>query len=314
MARFVSTRLIQMIIVVLILTVICFLLIHLIPGDPVLQVLGPHFSQAQYNLVKHQLGLDQSISVQYFHWVWGILHGDFGKSFIYAEYVADDLKQRLPVTGYLSFWALLLSSIVGLVLGIVCATERGSIWDTLISLFANNAVAIPSFFLAILGIYFFGLKLGWLPIQGWISPTVDFWQNTIHIVMPVIALAIPNTAIITRQTRSSMMETIHQDYIRTAHSKGLSKRIVLYKHALRNALIPIVTVTGVSVTFLIGGEVMIETIFGIPGIGRLLVRAALEKDYLIIQGVVLVVGTIVCVVNLLVDITYSYIDPRIRYR
>jgi peptide/nickel transport system permease protein len=220
----------------------------------------------------------------------------------------------VPVTIYLTFWALLLSTIFGIFAGVISAVKRGSIIDSVISLFANTGVAIPTFWLGIIGIYLFGLKLGWLPIQGWTSPFDDFWQSTKQAIMPIIALAIPNIAVVVRQTRSSMLETIRQDYVRTATSKGLSKNIVLYKHALRNALIPVVTLVGLTLTFLIGGEVLIETVFNIPGLGRLLVRAALEKDFLIVQSGVLLIGTAVCLINLLVDIAYGWIDPRIRYR
>lgn len=314
MLHFISTRIIQLIVVMFLLTIICFLMVHLIPGDPVLRVLGPHYSQTQYDTVKHRLGLDQSIPVQYINWIWGILHGNLGKSLITAENVSDLIKSKLPITVYLTFLAIILSSILGIVLGTICATRRGSIWDYLISLFANNGVAIPSFFLGLLGIYLFGLKLGWLPVQGFTSPFTDFWKSTRQAVMPVIALAIPNCAIIARQTRSSMLETIQMDYVRTATSKGLSKFIVNYKHTLRNALIPVVTSIGISITFLIGGEVLIETVFNIPGIGRLLVQAALGKDFLIVQSGVLIIGTAVCLTNLVVDITYGWIDPRIRYR
>ena len=303
-----------MIAVVFLVTIICFLLIHLIPGDPVRNILGIRYTQEQYDLVSHELGLDKPIPVQYINWVGGVLHGDFGKSLLYAEDVADLINEKLPITLYLTFVSIFLSSIAGIVLGIICATKRGSAWDYLISLFANNSVAIPSFFLAILGIYLFGLKLGWLPVQGWTSPFVDFWQHAKQSVMPIIALSIPNMAIVARQTRSSMLETIKLDYIRTLASKGLSRNAVIYKHALRNALIPVVTVIGLALAIMIGGEVLIETIFGIPGIGRLLVRAALENDYPIVQSVVFILAVVVCLTNLLVDITYGWIDPRIRSR
>jgi peptide/nickel transport system permease protein len=203
---------------------------------------------------------------------------------------------------------------LGVIGGVISAVRRGSALDSFISLFANTAVAIPTFWLGIVGIYIFGLKLGWLPIEGWTSPFIDFIKSTRQLIMPVFALSVPNIAIVVRQTRSSMLETIRQDYIRTATSKGLRRNTVLYKHALRNALIPVVTLVGMALAFLIGGEVLIETVFNIPGIGRLLVRAALDKDYLIVQAGVLIIGAVVCLTNLLVDITYGWIDPRIRYK
>lgn len=314
MISYIGRRLIQVIVVVFLVTVIAFLLMQIIPGHPVLRILGPEANPAQIEQLRHELGLDKPIIAQYGNWMWGIFHGDLGKSLIYKEDVAHIFMKRLQVSAYLAFLALLLSSVLGILAGILSAVKRGGILDSIISLFANAGVAIPNFFLAILGIYIIGLRLGWLPIQGWTSPLDDSWMSIRQSIMPVIALAVPNIAIITRQTRSSMLEVIRQDYVRTAFSKGLSERIVLYKHALRNALIPVVTLLGMGLTFLIAGAVVIETVFNIQGVGREMVQAALGKDYLIIQGGVLIIGTAVCLINLLVDITYGWIDPRIRYR
>lgn len=314
MVSFITRRFMQAIIVIFLVTIISFLLLQIIPGDPVVQILGARATETQQAILRHELGLDLPLIVQYGHWIGGVFHGDLGKSLIFHEDVGRLMAEKLPVTIYLSFWALLLSTLVGIIAGVISAVKRGSILDSLISLFANTAVAIPTFWLGIIGIYIFGLKLGWLPIQGWTSPLENFWQSTRQAFMPVIAIAIPNIAVVVRQTRSSMLETIRQDYVRTASSKGLSNNIILYKHALRNALIPVVTLVGMTLTFLIGGEVLIETVFNIPGLGRLLVRAALEKDFLIVQSGVLVIGTAVCLINLAVDITYGWIDPRIRYK
>ena len=295
-------------------TIISFLLLQLVPGDPVLQILGSHATPEQQAILRHELGLDQPVVTQYIRWIGGIFRGDFGKSIIYHENVAALIKERLPITAYLSVIALVISTILGVIGGVISAVRRGSALDSFISLFANTAVAIPTFWLGIVGIYIFGLKLGWLPIEGWTSPFIDLAKSTRQLIMPVFALSVPNIAIVVRQTRSSMLETIRQDYVRTATSKGLRRNTVIYKHALRNALIPVVTLVGMALAFLIGGEVLIETVFNIPGIGRLLVRAALDKDYLIVQAGVLVIGTVVCLTNLLVDITYGWIDPRIRYK
>lgn len=304
----------QAVIVIFLVTIISFLLLQIVPGDPVLQILGAHATAAQKAVLRHELGLDQPVIMQYIHWMGGIFQGDLGKSIIYHENVATLIKERLPITAYLSVIALVISTFLGIIAGVISAVSRGSALDSFISLFANTAVAIPTFWLGIVGIYIFGLKLGWLPIQGYTSPFTDFVQSTRQLIMPVFALSVPNIAVVVRQTRSSMLETIRQDYIRTATSKGLRRNIVLYKHALRNALIPVVTLVGMALAFLIGGEVLIETVFNIPGVGRLLVRAALDKDYLIVQAGVLIIGAAVCLTNLLVDITYGWIDPRIRYK
>jgi peptide/nickel transport system permease protein len=311
---YIIRRFIQALIVIFLVTVISFLLLQIVPGDPVIQILGSHATPAQQAVLRHELGLDRPVIMQYLHWIGGVFHGDMGKSIIYHENVARLLKERFPITAYLSLIALILSTALGIILGVISAVKRGSWLDSLISLFANTAVAIPTFWLGIVGIYIIGLKLGWLPIEGWTSPFTDFVQSTRQLIMPVFALTVPNIAVLVRQTRSSMLETIRQDYVRTATSKGLRQSIVLYKHALRNALIPVVTLVGMALAFLLAGEVMVETVFNIPGVGRLLVRASLDKDYLIVQAGVLVIGTAVCLTNLLVDIAYGWIDPRIRYK
>jgi peptide/nickel transport system permease protein len=300
--------------VIFLVTVISFLLLQIVPGDPVIQILGAKATLAQQEILRHELGLDKPVVVQYLNWMGGILHGDFGRSIIYHEDVGRLLRDRFPITAYLSILALILSTTIGIIAGVISAVKRGSLIDAFISLFANTAVAIPTFWLGIVGIYVFGLKLGWLPIEGWTSPFTDFVKSIRQMIMPLFAMTIPNIAVIVRQTRSSMLETIRQDYVRTAKSKGLRQSIVLYKHALRNALIPVVTLVGMALAFLLAGEVLVETVFNIPGVGRLLIRAALDKDYLIVQAGVLVIGTAVCLANLLVDIAYGWIDPRIRYK
>ncbi|MBN1188798.1 MAG: ABC transporter permease [Dehalococcoidales bacterium] len=279
-----------------------------------IQILGMRATEAQKEILRHELGLDKPVVVQYFSWIGGILHGDFGQSIIYHEDVGRLLLQRFPLTAYYSFLALVLSSITGIFLGVISAVKRGTLVDSLISLFANTAVAIPTFWLGIVGIYIVGLKLGWLPIEGWTSPFEDITRHIQQLIMPLFTMTVPSIAITVRQTRSAMLETIRQDYIRTAKSKGLRERVILYKHALRNALIPVITLIGLGLAFLLAGQVLVETVFNIPGVGRLLVRAALDKDYLIVQAGVLVIGTAVCLVNLLVDIAYGWVDPRIRYK
>jgi peptide/nickel transport system permease protein len=314
LVNFLLNRVIQTIVVVFLVTIISFLMLHIIPGDPVIRILGMHATTHQVAQLRHELGLDLPIIQQYIRWIWNVFHGDFGKSFIYHENVRSLIFERFPVTLYLVSVSLILSTIIGIIAGVISAVKRGGVIDSFISLFANTGVAVPTFWLAILGIYIFALKLGWLPVEGYTSPFVDFWRSVKEMIMPVFATAVPNIAIVGRQTRSSMLETIRQDYVRTAKSKGLRQTIVLYKHALRNALIPVVTLVGMTMTYLIGGEVMVETVCNIPGVGRLLIRAALDKDYLIVQGGVLVIGIAVCIINLMVDITYGWIDPRIRYK
>jgi peptide/nickel transport system permease protein len=311
--RFIILRLIQTLIILFIITLITFTLIQIVPGDPAFTILGTNATPEQVNKLRHEMWLDRPIPIQYGHWLVNIFHGDFGESVIFHEEVTELIIKRLPITAYLSVLALIISIIPGIFAGIIGAIRRGSNIDSLISMFANAGVAIPQFLLGILGIYLFGLKLGWLPMQGFTWPTDDFWLSIKKSIMPIICLAIPGLAVVARQTRSSMLEIIQQDFIRTAYAKGLKEKAVILTHALKNAMIPVVTLIGIQARFLIGGSVIVETVFGIPGIGRLLVRASFDKDFLIVQGGVLVIGALVCLVNLLVDISYGWIDPRIKY-
>ena len=223
------------------------------------------------------------------------------------------IAQRLPITIYLSLLALLLSVVIGISAGIICAVRRGSILDSAITILANTGISLPMFWLGILGIYLFGLKLGWLPIQGYTSPLDDFGLSVRKIIMPVICLAIPSIAILARQTRSSMLEVVRQDYIKTAWSKGLTERVIVVNHALKNALIPIVTLLGLQLRLVVSGSVVVETVFNIPGMGRLLVNATFSKDFITVQAITLVIGIVVLLSNLIVDISYGWLDPRIRY-
>jgi peptide/nickel transport system permease protein len=313
MTSFILRRLALTIIVLVIISFISFLLVYIMPGDPAAAALGLSATPEQVKELRHELWLDRPFVIQYFHWVGNAVRGDFGISIAYRDPISTIFKERVPITLYLSFWAFLLSNIVGITAGIICAIRRGGFIDQFISVLANIGIAVPIFFLGILGILVFALDLNWLPIMGWTSPTVDFVKSTRQAIMPVIALAIPGIAMMARQTRSSMLEVIRQDYIRTAWSKGLKESRVITLHALKNALIPIVTLMGLQVRILVGGSVIVEQVFNIPGMGRLLVYSSFSKDFLIIQAGVLLIGALVCVANLLVDISYGWLDPRVRF-
>ncbi len=313
MASFIIRRLLLTVLVLVIISFLSFLLLYIMPGDPAAAALGLQATPGQIEALRHELWLDRPFIVQYVHWVGNAVRGDFGESIAYKEPISSMFKIRLPITLYLSFWAFILSTILGISAGIICAIRRGGILDQFISVMANIGIAVPVFFLGILGIYFFALKLNWLPIMGWTSPTENFIQSSRQALMPVIALSIPGIAMMARQTRSSMLEVIQQDYLRTAWSKGLKERQVIIRHALKNALIPIVTLLGLQVRTLVGGSVVVEQVFNIPGMGRLLVYGAFSKDFIIIQAGVLLIGAIVCLANLLVDISYGWLDPRVRY-
>jgi peptide/nickel transport system permease protein len=310
---YIVRRLLQTLVVLVIVSFFCFSLIHLMPGDPVSLMLGTEATPEQINLVKAQMGLDKPFLEQYVHWLANAAHGDFGQSLRYTMPVAQLFVKRFPTTLYLASLALIISVILGISTGIIGAIRRGTFLDQALVVLATTGSCIPIFWLGILGIYLFGLYLGWLPVQGWVMPTVDFWKSIKHAIMPVILLAIPPLAVMARQTRSSMLEVTRQDYIRTAWSKGLRERVIIIRHALKNALIPIVTLLVLQIRILLGGSVLVETVFNIPGMGRLLVDSAFNKDYFVLQGGVLLLGVLVCLANLLVDISYGWFDPRIRY-
>ncbi len=314
MGTFIVRRLLLSIIILLLVSFMIFLLLHIMPGDPATIMLGADASKKHVDALRKELWLDRPLAVQYIHWLSNAVKGDLGKSVSVDEDASSVIAVRVPITVYLSFLALILSAIIGIGAGIICAVRRGSILDSLITLLANGGMAIPIFWLCILGIYLFGLHLGWLPIQGYTSPFDDFWLSTKKAVMPVICLAIPAVAVLARQTRSSMLEIIRQDYIRTALSKGLKERNVVIRHALKNALIPVVTLLGIQLRTLVGGAVLVETVFNIPGMGRLITAAVINKDFIIVQACTLVVAVVVLLANLIVDISYGWIDPRIRYQ
>jgi peptide/nickel transport system permease protein len=310
---FIIRRLIQTVIVLFIVTIVTFLLLHLTPGDPAAAMLGTEASLEQIQELQKELWLDRPFLVQYTHWLFNVFKGDFGKSIMFREPAITVFAERLPITLYLTLLATILSAVVGIAAGIFCAIRRGSFLDQFISLFANLGISTANFFLGYIGIFVFSYTLGWLPISGYTSPMVDFWLSTKQIIMPVIIMATPGIAVMARQTRSSMLEVIHQDYIRTAYSKGLKEKVIVLKHALKNALIPVVTLLGLQIRILAGFSVVVETVFNIPGLGRLLIQGAVNKDYIVIQGSVLLLGTLVCLVNLLVDISYGWLNPRFQY-
>lgn len=313
MGTFIARRIIHTVVVLFIVSFFSFLLLHIMPGDPAAAMLGIEAKKEEVEAMRKELGLDRPFIVQYGHWLSNIFHGDLGKSLMYRESVASLFSVRLPVTLYLSLLAFVISGILGISAGILCAIRRGGFLDQVVSVSASMGMAIPMFWLGIMGIYVFGHKAGILPIYGWTSPFENFVLSSKQALMPVLLLAVPGISVLARQSRSSMLEVINQDYIRTAQSKGLSERVIIYRHALKNALIPIVTLMGLHIRIMVGGSVLVETVFSIPGMGFLLVSSAINKDYLVVQGGVLLIGTIVCVTNLLVDISYGWLDPRLRY-
>lgn len=313
MAVYIVRRLIQAVIVLFAVSFVVFLLIHMMPGDPASVMLGPEASPEQVQNLRVEMWLDRPMIVQYGHWASNFIQGNFGRSLMYNEEVVNLLSKRIPVTLHIGILGFILANLIGIPAGIICAVRRGSILDSIIAVTANIGLSIPSFWLGILGIYLLGLKLGWLPIQGYTSPFSDFWLSSKQLIMPVFCLAVVPIAAIARQTRSAMLEVTRQDYIRTALSKGLKEKTIIIRHALKNAIAPVATLSGMQLANLIGGTVFIETVFNIPGIGRLMVTSIMNKDYIVVQAIILLIGSSVTLVNLAVDILYGWLDPRIRY-
>ncbi len=318
MGAFLIRRFLTALVIIFIVTIIIFLVIRLLPGDPVLIFIGQqggqvNISEEQLELLREQYGLNDPLITQYGNWLWGILRGDLGTSIYYHEDVGKLMAERFPVTLHIGMVSLILSNILGIILGILAAVRRGKWIDSIVTITAYIGVTIPQFFIAILLVYSVGLKLGWLPIAGYKPLSEGFWESTQTIIMPVICLGFLSLAGAARIMRSSMLEIIHQDYIRTAWSKGLTERTVIYKHALKNSLIPMVTLIGIGVGITFGGAVIVEQIFAIPGVGRLLVTSIFAQDYVVIQSGTLVIAMIIILTNLLVDISYGWLDPRIRY-
>ncbi|MFC1533741.1 ABC transporter permease [Thermodesulfobacteriota bacterium] len=313
MTTFIIRRLIQTVFVLVLVSIIVFFILHMLPGDPARIMLGQDATKEQVDALRHELWLDRPLVVQYLHWLGNVLQGDFGKSMSYHEDVNRLIMNHLPVTFYLGLTAMVISVLLAIPLGIISAVRRGKVLDSVISVSANMGMAIPIFWLGVLFIYLLSLKLGWLPVHGYTSPFDDLWLNIKKMIMPVICLTVVPLATLTRQTRSSMLEVIRQDYIRTARSKGLKKRVIITGHALKNAIIPVVTLLGIQMRYLVGGSVLTESVFNIPGMGNLMVRSVFDKDFLIVQGCIMTVAVVVTLANLAVDISYGYFDPRIRY-
>jgi len=301
--------------VLFIISIISFSLLFLLPGDPALTMLGEDVGDEEtYQNLRKELGLDEPIWVQYGYWLGRTLQGDLGTSIRTREPVSDILLSRLPVTLYYGFAGLALGATLGITVAVISALKPGSKIDAFGTLLAMGGVAIPSFWLALLLMYVFSLMLGWLPPSGYISPFKDPTASAKLLIMPAIVLGTGSSAVIMRQGRSALLEVLAQDYITTARSRGLSERLVVWRHALKNAMVPVITILGLQIGNLVNGAVITETVFGIPGVGRTTVDAIFFRDFPVLQGAVLMLTIAVLLANLLTDLAYGYVDPRIRYR
>jgi peptide/nickel transport system permease protein len=317
-STYIIRRLLMALVVLIFVTLIVFFVMRLLPGDPLIIYVGQNsqlqaMPEEQIEVLRHQYGLDKSLPEQYFRWIFGIFHGDFGESIYYHEKVGKLLVERFPKTLYIGVLSLILGAITGILIGLWAGVRRGKWPDRIVTPLTYISITIPIFWLGILMIYFFGLKLHWLPTSGYTSPFTDFVLSTRQLVMPVFCMSLFNIAANASQMRSSVLETISQDYIRTAWSKGLNERMVILKHALKNSLIPVITLIGLTVGMIFSGSVLVETVFAIPGVGRLLVSSIFGQDYVVVQAITFVISVSILLINLLVDLSYGWFDPRIRY-
>jgi len=306
-------RLLAALPVMVVVVTVVFLLIHLIPGDPASAMLGPDATTVQIEETRRQLGLDRPIWEQLLYFYSRVLRGDLGRSYYLDRPVTQALWERAEPTLMLMLSALLVAVFIGVPSGVIAGAYAGSIWDRLLMIISLLGVCVPGFWLSLNFIYLFAVKLGWLPAGGYVSIFSDPWGGVRVMVLPAVSLGFNQSALIARIARACMVEVLAQDYIRTARAKGLSQGAVVAVHAFRNALVPVVTVVGITMAILIGGAVVTEIVFNIPGLGRLVVSAILRRDYPVVQGVVLVTAAAYVLINLGVDMVYAFIDPRIRY-
>jgi len=300
------------ILVVFLVSLFAFSLMQVLPGDPARLALGWEASQDDVDALRKDLNLDKPLLSQYWLWIKNLFNGNFGKSIMYNRPIGDILAERLPRTVAIGIPALIIAVMLGIGSGIISAIRRGKLVDQVLTFLMTMGVGTPVFWVGILGIYVFAIGLKILPIQGFVSPFDDFGKYVHKAILPVFCLSLGLIASVARQTRSNMLEVINQDFIRTARANGIAERSVIFKHALRNALIPIITIIALQMRIVIGGSLLVEQVFNIAGLGSLLTAAIGGRDYLIVQGCVLLISMFTVACNLIVDILYGFVDPRIR--
>ena len=312
MLTFLAKRLLQIIPTLFFVSVLIFSLQQLLPGDPALVMAGEEKDPAVIAQIRQQYRLDQPLPVQYVYWVKGVLSGDLGESLRIKVPVKDLILQKLPVTIQLATMAIIIALLIGITAGIISAVKKGTVWDYAANLFALWGISTPNFWLGIMLIFLFSIKLGWLPPSGYVSLAEDWRASLAATIMPAFVLGNAIAAILMRHTRAAMLQVLESDYIRTARAKGLVERSVILKHAMRNALTPVITLGALELGTLLSGAVLTEQIFTIPGFGKLIVDAVFNRDYAVVQGVVLVTATAYITLNLLADLAYVLINPRLR--
>ena len=312
MLNFLPRRLLQLIPTLFLVSVMIFMLQQLLPGDPALVMAGEEKDPEVIEQIRKQYRLDQPLPVQYLYWIGGVLQGDLGESMRIKQPVASLIADKLPVTLQLATMAMGFALLIGIPAGILSAVKKGTAWDTAANIFALWGLSTPNFWLGILLIFLFSVQLGWLPASGWVSPFEDLGQSLATTVMPAFVLGNAIAAVLMRHTRSAMLQAMSADYVRTARAKGLRERAVVLRHALRNALTPVITLGALEFGTLLSGAVLTEQVFSVPGFGKLIVDAVFNRDYAVVQGVVLVTATVYVLLNLLADVLYVLVNPRLR--
>src|SRR6266852_3374283 len=313
MVSYILRRVLSTVPVMAVVALLVFSLLYIAPGDPAALIAGDQASPADVERTRQGLGLDRPFLVQFATWLWRILHGDLGTSIFTNLPVSALIAQRIEPTLSLMVLTLVLTILIAVPLGVVAAWKAGSFVDRAIMAFAVFGFSLPVFVVGYVLAYVFALEFEWLPVQGYTPLAQGFWPWLQNLILPSVALGCVYVALIARTTRAAMLEVLQQDYIRTARAKGLGQTGILFVHALKNAAVPIVTVIGIGIALLIGGAVVTESVFAIPGLGRLTIDAILRRDYPVIQGIVLMFSFLYTLVNLMVDVTYTLVDPRIRY-
>lgn len=317
MINYIIRRILQCILILILVSLTVFLLVRQLPGDPVEMLVSQNtlveLTPEMYEQVRREEGLDKPVLVQYANWVWDMLHGDFGNSILHNYDIASELGSRIVVTLMLGLTAFVISIIIGPLVGIICAIRRGKFIDNLLTVLANIGITAPSFWVGILLIYVFGVVLKILPVYGYTLPWDNFALSLKQSILPITVIALGPVAAISRQTRSSVIEVLGEDYVRTAWAKGLKERKIVFRHVLKNSLMPIVTLLGTQLRLIVGGSVVVETVFVIPGIGKMMVDGMLSNDYPVVQAVTLVMTIVVVLSSLIVDLLYGWIDARIQY-
>ena len=312
MLSFLPKRLLQVLPTLFVVSVLIFLLQQLLPGDPALVMAGEEKDPAVIQQIREQYRLDQPLPVQYLHWIGGVLQGDLGESMRIKQPVSELILEKLPVTLQLATMAMAFALLIGIPAGVLSAVKKGTAWDVGANVFALWGLSTPNFWLGIMLIFLFSVQLGWLPASGFVSPFEDLGQSLATTVMPAFVLGNAIAAVLMRHMRSAMLQAMSADYVRTARAKGLRETAVVLRHALRNALTPVITLGALEFGTLLSGAVLTEQVFSIPGFGKLIVDAVFNRDYAVVQGVVLVTATVYILLNLLADVLYVLVNPRLR--